>query len=289
MERELLDEENREFNEKKFTLEDLKKFRKQNKTFLNLKEFRKENLAQYELFAVWTEYLLSERLGIDEKFGRKYDTFSSDDKQQINNIINFNNQYGDLATFYAMGLKKIQDKKRLLKLSQDIFGKSLDRTPLVLHFGSGKSFSDIDLFVASNDIPSIYDYWIDVRAYKLNEIEKGISVLNPMITDPLLVGSLINGEEEYLERMKKRIFAQPITEEAIRFSLQEYESEKNRSRDESLGKHLQEKNLRSAKTFLTNALALRNGDKVLTFNGLVDYSHILSQSEKFIELKGGIE
>ncbi len=160
---------------------------------------------------------------------------------------------------------------------------------MVLHFGSGKHFSDIDLFVASNDIPSIYDYWIDVRAYNLEEIEKGIRVLNPMITDPFIVGSLINGNEKYLKDTKRKIVNQPITEKAINFSLQEYEIEKNRSRDESLGKHLQDKNLRSVQTFLTNALALRNGDKVLTFNGLVDYSHILSQSENFIELKGGIE
>ena len=31
-----------------------------------------------------------------------------------------------------------------------------------------------------------------------------------------------------------------------------------------------------ARTYLTNALALKNGDKVLAFNNLVDYSHALS-------------
>jgi len=110
-----------------------------------------------------------------------------------------------------------------------------------------------------------------------------------MITDPIIVGSLISGSESYQKEMEQKIINQPITEEAIRFNLQEYESEMKRARDDSLGEHLQEKNLRSAKTFLTNALALRNGDKILTFNELVNYSHVLSQSEKFIELKGGIE
>jgi len=288
LERELLDEEKEEFGGKEFSLEELKEFRKQSQTFFSLDKFRKENLAQYELFAVWTEYLLSNN-GLRKEFEKRYESFGKGDREVIDNVINFSEQYGDLATFYAFGLKKIQDKKRLLKLSEDIFGKNLDRAPLVLHFGSGKPFSDIDLFVASNDIKPMFDYWIDVRAYSLKEIEKGISVLNPMITDPIIVGSLINGDEEYFKDMKKRIIAQPITEEAINFSLHEYESEKRRARDKSLGLHLQDKNLRSAKTFLTNALALKNDYKILTFNGLVNYSHVLSQSEKFIELKGGIE
>ena len=189
-----------------------------------------------------------------------------------------------------MEILKIQDKKRLLKLSQNIFGRKLERAKLILHFGSGKPFSDIDLFVVSNDIKPIYDSWIDGRAYKINEIEEGVKVLNPMITDPIMVGKFIFGDDAYWSRLKHQIFAQPITEEAIRFSLNEYESEKKRSKDEALGKHLQDKNLRSAKTFLTNALALKNGDKVLTFNGLVDYAQKrLSSNERFIELKGGIE
>jgi len=153
LERELLDVEKEEFDGKEFTLEELKEFRKQNQTFLNLDKFRKENLAQYELFAIWTEYLLSKELNMNCEFEKRYNTFSSDDKQIINSAINFSKQYGNLATFYEFSLARVQDKKRLLKLSQDIFGEKLDRTPLISHFGSGKVlFSDIDLFVVSNDI-----------------------------------------------------------------------------------------------------------------------------------------
>ncbi|MBU1129140.1 MAG: hypothetical protein KJ949_00750 [Nanoarchaeota archaeon] len=289
LEKILLKEEKQKFQKKKFSLRDIQKFRSENKTFQELDEFKKQNLAQYEIFAIWAEYLLSAENGLRNEFGERYDSLSKENRKIIDGAINFSEQYGDLATFYAMGLKKIQNKKRLLKLSQDIFRKSLDRTPLVLHFGSGKPFSDIDLFVVSNDIKPIYDYWIDVRAYSLEEIEKGIGVLNPMITDPIIVGNLIEGNKGYWKEIKQKIIDEPITEEAIRFNLNEYEIEKNRSKDKSLGSYLQNKNLRSAKTFLTNALALRNGDKILTFNGLVDYSHAFSQSEKFIELKGGIE
>ncbi|MFH1310920.1 MAG: hypothetical protein ABIH65_00760 [Nanoarchaeota archaeon] len=289
LEKKLLKEEKQEFNEREFVLDDINKFRQQNQTFQELEEFRKQNLARYELFAIWTEYLLSKEFGLRDDFERRYDILNKESKEVIDSITNFSKWYGNLATFYEFGLRKIQDKKRLIKLSQDLFNGSLNRTRLILHFGSKKPFSDIDLFMASNDIPPSYDSWLDVRAYKFDEIESGVNALNPMITYPIMIGDLVFGKEEYLRELKRKILAQPITEEAIAFSLKEHEAEKRRSKDESLGDYLQSKNLRSNKIFLTNALALKNGYKLLTVKELIKYSRTLLSSGKFIELKGGIE
>jgi len=290
LEMELLKEEREFFNERKFTKEDLNNFRKENKTFQKLIKFQEQNLLQYEFFAIWTEYLLSKKFNLRRNFEKRYDSLEKKDRETVDSIINFSETYGDLASFYAFGLKKIQDQKRLLRLAQDIFGRKLERTRLILHFGSGKPFSDIDFFVVSSDIPSTYDPWLDVRAYKHQDMTEGIKVLNPMIIDPIIVGRLVFGDENYLRGLKRKILAQPITEEAIRFNLKEYETERRRSKDESLGNHLQNKNLRSAKTFLTNSIALKNGNKILTSKDLIDYAKKrLSRSEKFIELKGGIE
>jgi len=71
--------------------------------------------------------------------------------------------------------------------------------------------------------------------------------------------------------------------------LGEYESELRRARDDSLGEYLQEKNLRSARIFLANALALKSGYKILSSEKLLECRHALSSNESFIELKGGIE
>lgn len=289
LERRLLEEEKNEFEGKEFTLDELIEFRQNNPTAQNLEKFRQENLGRYELFAVWTEYLLSGKHSLEDGFGIKYDSLPDGDREVVDSVINFSKSYGDLATMYAFGLARVQDRKRLLNLSNDIYGKKLDRTRLITHFGSGKPFSDIDLFVVSNDIISTYDPWLDVRVYKLEDIERNIRLLNPMVTDPIMVGNFVFGGEEYMEGLKQKIVEHPITEDAIRFSLDEYGIEMRRARDSSLGRHLQSKNLRSAKIFLTNALALKNGNKILSSKGLVDYSHILSRSENFIELKGGIE
>ena len=91
---------------------------------------------------------------------------STDLGKSANFAINFSKQYGNLATFYASGLARRTATERVGRLLEDVYGKKLNRTRLVLHFGSGKPFSDIDLFVVSNNIPSTYDPWLDVRAYK---------------------------------------------------------------------------------------------------------------------------
>ena len=125
---------------------------------------------------------------------------------------------------------------------------------------------------------------------KPEDIENGIQVLNPMITDPIMVGNFVIGDKRYLDIQKRKILNQPITEEAIRFSLREYRIELRRANDDSLGNYLQEKNLRSARIFLTNALNLKHGRKILSSYKLIDIgNHILSSNERFIELKGGVE
>ena len=123
----------------------------------------------------------------------------------------------------------------------------------------------------------------------VDDIEDRIKILDPKVTDPIMVGKLIWGDENYLKRIKQKVHNQPITEKAIEYNFQQGGYHARKSQDSALNEHFQTKNLRSSKTYLTNALALKEGDKVLTFNGPVDYSHSLSHSEKFIELKGGIE
>ena len=59
LEKRLLNEEEQEFQDEPFILEEIQEFRQGNKTFQELEEFGKQNLAQSELFAIWTEYLLS--------------------------------------------------------------------------------------------------------------------------------------------------------------------------------------------------------------------------------------
>ena len=250
LEMRLMEEEKRYFDNRKFTLKEIKNFREENKIFQELDRFRRQNLGTYEGFAVFTEFLLSGEFGLRDMFERKYES-----QKGVNELVSFNQQWGDLATFYGFGLKKVQDKKRILNLSKDIFGKRLERIPLILHFGSGKPFSDIDLFAVSNDIGSFYSEWIDIRAYSPDFIEEKIKVLDPMVTDPVMIGDFVFGNQDYLKKLKYRVIAQPITKKAIDYNLEKWKYYDKRGSNFSLSENLRNKNLRSSRTYLTNALA----------------------------------
>lgn len=71
----------------------------------------------------------------------------------------------------------------------------------------------------------------------------------------MIVDKLIIGNNRYFEELKRRIHSQPITNEAVEYNFRMAKNERKRSLDVSLGKHLQEKNLRSFKTYLTNSIS----------------------------------
>ncbi len=290
LEKKLFGEEKEFFKNRKFTKEDLENFRRKNKTFNYLNNFKEENLGVYEGFAVFSEYFLSREFKLNRLFEKRHEKLNGDFGKYFDRVISFNKKFGDLATFYEFGIERKTELERIKKLLENLYKNDLNSIKLGILFGSRKSFSDIDLFIISDNIKPSYCDWLDVRAYNSKDTEEKIRLLDSRVTDPIIIGSLIFGDEKYLSELKEKVFAQPITEEAIKYNLKMAEYSRKRYLDSSLGRALQDKNLLSSKLYLTNALALKNGDKLLTSKGLIDYAQeTFLQSEKFIEVKGGIK
>ena len=281
LERRLLEEEKQEFQAKQFNLKDIQRFRQQNKTFQELDEFRRQNLAQYELFAIFTEFLLSREFGLREMFERKYDSLSEQDKRAISSMINFSQQYGDLATFYAQGLARRTTSERVKRLLEEVYGKkAVDNSKLILLTGSKKPFSDIDLFASSDYLQSSQNDWLDLVVFNKGDFEKRLTLFDIQLTHPILTGEFVCGDKTYLDYWKQRLLEQPITEEAIQFNLQRAETNKEFA-DKSNSKKDKEDSLSYFNSYLRNARSLEQGNR----NGLI----LNSQSETNIQLKGGTE
>jgi hypothetical protein len=284
LEEKLLEKEKQEFREKKFTLEDIQKFRKQNKIFQELDEFRKQNLLQYETFAIWTEYLLSGKFGLKEDFEKKYDSLRGVEKKSVDSVIKFNEQYGNLATFYAQGLAKNITTERVRRLLGDVWGNELiNNSKLVLLTGSKKPFSDIDLFVSSNYLQTTKNNWLDLVVFNEEDFEKKIKFFESQVTHPIMSGEFVAGDEKYLQQKKEQLQEQPITEEAIQHNF--CKSEEQRTRALEYPKKSKERKLgfNYSETYLRNALALREGLRLFTKEDLFSWS----LREKRIQLKGG--
>ena len=286
LERRLLEEEKREFSTGKFTLEDVQRFRQQNQTFQELDGFRKQNLLQYETFAIWTEYLLSGENGLRDLFGRKYDSLTGQEKEVVNSAINFSSQYGNLATFYVSSLARKTTAERVKRLLEDVYGSKLQDVKFALLYGSKKEFSDIDVFMVGKGIPNeAHSDWLDVKYKSYKEFNLGLKNFDVRILTPLMNGELIFGDRNYFEELKKQILSQPITEEAIKHNLK-WSSRMQRLKEENTeDDFLKNKFDGYSKTYLANALALREGLRLFTKEDLLSYS----QQEKPIELKGGTE
>jgi hypothetical protein len=265
LDKKLLREEKQEFQNKEFDLEKLQKFRDNNKTFQELEMLRTQNLLQYELFAIWTEYLLCKKFNLNNLFENKYDSFEKEDKEQTNKIINFSEQYGNLTTFYNFGLARKTTAKRVKKLLEDIYGiKTIKNSKLILLTGSKKLFSDIDLFASSNYLKPIKTKWLDLVSFNEKDFEKRIRLFEAQVTYPIMNGEFIAGNKKYLEQKKIQLKKQPITEKAIQHNLKLANEQKERAFNYPENSEERKIGLGYSKTYLINALALKKGERVFS-------------------------
>ena len=285
LEKRLLEEEKQEFQKRQFNLKDLKRFRQTNQTFQELEELKEKNLAQYELFAIWTEYLLSEEHNLREEFGRKYDSLSGQEKEAVDSVIGFSEQYENLATFYAQGMAQRITAKRVKKLLEDIYKDKLQEVRFALLYGSRKEFSDIDVFMVGKNPREFHSNFLDVKMQSQRDLKKGIEKFDVRTLIPLMNGEIIFGDKDYFEKAKQKALFQPISEEAIKHNLK-WSFRMQRLKDEnSKEDFLRNKFEGYSQTYLANALALKESKRLFTKEDLLSYS----QQEKLIQLKGGTE
>lgn len=285
LERRLLEEERKEFSSRRFILEDLEKFRRGNSTFQELEKFRQKNLARYELFAIWTEYLLSREHALTENFERKYDYLSSQEKEAVDSIINFSEKYGDLATMYSQGMARRTTPERVKRLLEDIYKFKLQDVRFALIYGSKKEFSDIDVFMVGKNPQEFHSTFLDARMQSPRDLKNGIKNFDIRILIPLMNGEFIFGDKSYLEQEKQQVLSQPITEEAIKHNLKWSSRMHVLKEENSENDFLRNKFEGYSQTYFANALALREGKRLFSREELLSYSHI----EKTTQLKGGTE
>ena len=267
LEKRLLKEEMKNFKGKQFTWEELLKFREQNPNFKLLQKLRNDFL--YEIFAIWTEYYLSEIFNMKTKFEQKYNQIPKEVKDGLEQLINFQKNYGDLALFYHIGFPKYYDNGRIRNLLKNIFKDKITSAKLVILYGSRKPYSDIDLFVVSDEIKDFKNDWLDIYSLTPKEFEYSVSMFRISVTDPLLTGELIMGDKNYFEQKKRQLQEQPITQEAIYYNLRKSKEQKilaaqfpSNSKEYQIG-------MSYVQTYLKNALALKQGKKVLTKKALL--------------------
>jgi predicted nucleotidyltransferase len=272
-------EEEQEFQDRQFKLENLQKFREKNKTFLEIQELNKKNLGLYEMFAVWTEYYLSKQINSIDNFEKKYNSSERKIKENIESVVSFNENYGDLATFYNFGLAKRTTPERVKKLLEEIYKDNLNEIQLAVLYGSRKEFSDIDILLVSDKNLSIESTWLDIRIINPKEFKEKVELFDASIIGPLFNSQYLRGDKDYFEKSKEQMIRQPITKESI-----EYNATKGKEQEQIAMKFPEDsierkRGLSYFNSYLENAFALSKGRKIF------DKDSLRIKNERFIEIK----
>jgi hypothetical protein len=283
LEKTLLEEEKQEFQGKQFTLKELEKFRKGNKTFQSLQELNEKNLVLYEGFALWTEYFLSKGFDFSSLFEKRYASLNKDTRKYIDGLIFFNQDYGDLATFYNFGMARRTTPKRVKKLLEEIYREKIKEAKLAILYGSKKEFADIDIFLVSNELEEINSPWLDIRVEHEGNFEDNIKNFDVSVTDPVLTGEFLIGKEDYFNEKRKQLLEQPITKKAIKHNLMRTEEQKRLALNYPENSEANIHGLTYSQSYFANALALMEGRRLLT------KERLLSSQNKRINIEGSLE
>jgi hypothetical protein len=273
LEKELLKSEQEEFQNKNFTLDELNNFRKSNKTFEKIVAFYESNKIKYELFAIWSEYFLSKKMGCENIFEERAEKLPFILNQAVNDVIEFSHKYGNLATFYAFELEKFSDIKRAETLLKDILKEDISSVKFGVLFGSRKPFSDMDIYLVSDEISPFHSEWIDIRIHSMKRFEEGLKNFDFRVSDPLFSGEFIFGDKYYFNQVREQLLIQPITKEAIEYNYKKSESYKNQEKMELCDRAALPETY--VKSYSLNAQALEKGIKLFTYENIKSFSHEL--------------
>jgi len=129
-------------------------------------------------------------------------------------------------------------------------------------YGSRKPYSDIDLFVVSEDIIDYKNEWINIFTQTKREFEEQLKLFAVSLRDPLLHGELIFGDRSYFGLKKQQWLAQPITENAIRYNIQRHKELKEIAKTYPLGHKKRRLTESYSASYLQNALKLKRGIRI---------------------------
>jgi len=222
-----------------------------------------------EGFAMWIEHFLSERTGRIPLFERKMDEVIGEDHKSIfEAFLNFTNEYGRLALFGEMELPKHYEEEEVVDTIRRLSKEKFGNIDLGILYGSRQPYSDIDIFLVSPDIESRHYGWLDVYAKSREEFESRLLLLDILITDPIMTGSQIIGEETLQRHYRRILHQEPITEEAISHNLARADEERSKALEYRPDTKGRLKGLKNSRIYRMNARELETGKKPLSLQAL---------------------
>jgi hypothetical protein len=248
------------------------------KDFLNLKNnsyygLIKTNILDYEGFAIWMEYTLCIETSNEKVWNKKKSIMSKDNINLLDYFQSSENILSRYGLMAQLGFPKHQNTEKIVGLVKKLYADEFKNIDMIVYYGSKKPYSDIDLFIVSNN-PSrnYFNGWLDIYELNLKDFEYLKNNLDISVTDPIFTGTQIYGQPQ-LKEHQKNILNQNITKEAITHNeiraIQQKKASNNATDDRLVKTFTGYSN-----TYEHNAKELSLGHKLLTRKELQNITQI---------------
>ncbi|MDP1695309.1 MAG: hypothetical protein Q8L29_00145 [archaeon] len=268
LEEKLFREEKKLLKGRRFSMAELEEARKQSSTFSLLKKTEQESSTFIEAFAIWTEKYLSDNFGLGELFRKKYEEKMPEIEKMIEEFEDFRKRHGEKAIFYESGFPKYYDSKSLALFLRRFLGNKLSEEDICMVYGSRKPYSDIDVLHVSKTPINHTNRILDIYGFTPRLLDYRIKLFDISVTDPIISGEIVIGSEDWLGDKMNQLLTQPITMEAIYYNIIRAKEQTVLAKEQPVDSKLYYEGMSYADTCMKNALALKQGKRLLTKKAL---------------------
>lgn len=199
-----------------------------------------QNLTLHEYFkpdfeghALWIEDFLLTSLGKSEILSNRLKELRSFDFQSqffpqlrthrdvYDRVKQFEEKYGIYELWYILGFPRRFDKQTLLGIVREKLVGRFDDIIFLIRFGSTNSRGDIDLCAVLSDSSKIDEYQhsrtIDLTQFHYSEFLKMLKLFDPQVTEPLLTGNFIFGNNKEFKKLVYKLKNQQPTPDVANY------------------------------------------------------------------------
>lgn len=220
----------------------------------------RENL---EAFAHWLEATLCEQTGYADAWKRKEHSLPIVAQALYAHATTTHKRLTTLGFAKQYGIPMQPDKNALATLLRTNFPIDTANGDLAILHGSRRPASDIDVLIVTDAWEgNAYWGWLDTYVLSHEKFQQACSRLELHVTDPILDGELVLGDEHRYAQVKEYLRHAPITSESVQTARQSEQEHARYLIDAPTERH--PKGNSYVQAYRTHAALLEQGRKTLT-------------------------
>ncbi|MDP3728006.1 MAG: hypothetical protein Q8R18_00990 [bacterium] len=175
----------------------------------------KTHHEDYEGFALWLEAKLCNELGYQELWERREKTLPEPHRIIYNFFTQAEQKFTPFGFLAQLGFPKYYHSDKIKNFLQAVYQEQWKNIDMALLYGSQKPYSDMDLFVVSNNSRNFFNGWLDIYELERTEFHYLLERFDISVTEAISTGTPIHGENMW-RQAQEQIKTQHIKKNAAR-------------------------------------------------------------------------